>query len=213
MTTAVAPVAGSPPEEKSKTPKFDALKGKQRRFVEEYMIDLNGGAAAIRAGYAESGAYVEAHRLLRNANIAEAVAELTTQRTGLTKAWIVDELAQDARTSMGDFARWTGNSVDLKDSAELPEELRRRVKKITRTWGKSNSLAIEIADRQAALFKLAEVFQLTKMPSDKGDTFNIEQAVFVRTPVASREEWEEQARKIAEERAKMDKGLIEGKAL
>jgi phage terminase small subunit len=34
----------------------DTLTPKQRRFVEEYIIDLNGAQAAIRAGYAPNSA-------------------------------------------------------------------------------------------------------------------------------------------------------------
>lgn len=57
-----------------------ALTPKQARFVEEYLVDLNGTQAAIRAGYAESGASVEACRLLGNANIADAVAAAQAER-------------------------------------------------------------------------------------------------------------------------------------
>lgn len=211
MTNSVT-TAGSSPVEKSKTPKFDALSPRRKRFVEEYMIDLNASRAAREAGYAVASAAVEGHRLLTFADVASAVAELAAARTGLTQAWIIEELAKDARTSMADFADWTGNNVDLKDSSELDEDTRRRVKKITRTWGKSNSLTIEIADRQAALFKLADVFGVTK-PAPQGGDINIGQAVFVRAPVASRDEWEKQMRELNEERARQDAGLIEGKAL
>lgn len=45
------------------------LSPKQERFVDEYLVDLNGSAAAVRAGYGEAGARVAAHRLLTNANV------------------------------------------------------------------------------------------------------------------------------------------------
>jgi len=44
-----------------------ALTPKRQRFVDEYLIDMNGTKAAIRAGFAESGARIEATRLLANA--------------------------------------------------------------------------------------------------------------------------------------------------
>lgn len=47
---------------------------KQRRFVAEYLIDGNGTAAAIRAGYGRAGARVAAHRALRNDNVAAEIA-------------------------------------------------------------------------------------------------------------------------------------------
>ena len=53
------------------------LNAKQERFVTEYMLDTNGTQAAIRAGYAANSAAVTASRLLRNANVGQAVAERT----------------------------------------------------------------------------------------------------------------------------------------
>ena len=45
------------------------LNDKQKRFCEEYMIDLNATQAAIRAGYSKKTAYSIAERLLRNVDI------------------------------------------------------------------------------------------------------------------------------------------------
>jgi phage terminase small subunit len=47
---------------------------KQKRFVAEYLVDGNGTAAAIRAGYGRAGARVAAHRALRNDNVAAEIA-------------------------------------------------------------------------------------------------------------------------------------------
>ena len=41
------------------------LTAKQARFVEEYLVDLNGTQAAIRAGYSPKTAAATASRLLR----------------------------------------------------------------------------------------------------------------------------------------------------
>lgn len=64
---------------------------RRARFAQEYVKDLNGTQAALRAGYAESGAKVTASRLLTDANVradidarlakAAAVAEITVERT------------------------------------------------------------------------------------------------------------------------------------
>lgn len=51
------------------------LNRKQQRFVQEYLVDLNGGKAAERAGYSPNGSDVQAVRLLANAKIAEAVSK------------------------------------------------------------------------------------------------------------------------------------------
>src|SRR5438874_2404004 len=51
------------------------LTPKQLRFVEEYGLDHNGAAAAVRAGFAPGSARVTASRLLAKANVQAAVAE------------------------------------------------------------------------------------------------------------------------------------------
>lgn len=52
-----------------------SLTPKQRRFVNEYCVDENATQAAIRAGYSENGAGQQAHLLLKNIEIAGAIAE------------------------------------------------------------------------------------------------------------------------------------------
>lgn len=59
----------------------DELNDKQRRFVAEYLGDLNATQAAIRAGYSKNTAYSCGPRLLEHAGVAKAIAEgLAAQR-------------------------------------------------------------------------------------------------------------------------------------
>lgn len=53
-----------------------ALTDKQKRFCEEYVIDLNATQACIRSGYSEDSAKEQGSRLLTNANIQEYILEL-----------------------------------------------------------------------------------------------------------------------------------------
>jgi len=72
---------------------------KQAAFAEEYLLDLNGKQAAIRAGYREKGAAVEASRLLTHPNVSELVALLKQERseaTAVTAERVVAELAKMA---------------------------------------------------------------------------------------------------------------------
>lgn len=57
-----------------------ALNDKQARFVAEYLVDLNATQAAIRAGYSRKTASSQGERLLRNAEIAKAVAVSTSRQ-------------------------------------------------------------------------------------------------------------------------------------
>ncbi len=64
---------------------MDKMTAKQKCFVAEYLIDLNATQAAIRAGYAKSGASVEGVRLLANTKVAAAVAAAVAKRSERTK--------------------------------------------------------------------------------------------------------------------------------
>lgn len=60
---------------------MEGLTDKQKRFCEEYIIDLNGAQSAIRAGYAEASARVEGSRLLSNDNIQEYISQLQQNKS------------------------------------------------------------------------------------------------------------------------------------
>lgn len=50
------------------------LTAKQKRFADEYLIDLNGTQACIRAGYSPKTASEQSSRLLTNVNVKEYIA-------------------------------------------------------------------------------------------------------------------------------------------
>ena len=50
------------------------LSTKQARFVSEYLVDMNGAQAAIRAGYSRRTAKSQASRLLTIVNVKTAIA-------------------------------------------------------------------------------------------------------------------------------------------
>lgn len=72
---------------------------KQKRFCEEYLIDLNATQAAIRAGYSPKTANEQGSRLLANVSIRthidKAIAARSA-RTGVNADRVVRELARVA---------------------------------------------------------------------------------------------------------------------
>ena len=56
------------------------LNAKQKMFCQEYIVDLNGTQAAIRAGYSERTANEQSSRLLANANVKAVISELKASR-------------------------------------------------------------------------------------------------------------------------------------
>lgn len=59
---------------------IDNLTVKQRRFVEEYLIDFNGAAAVLRAGYNTKYPNRLAHEMLFHPGIKAAIDHVTLER-------------------------------------------------------------------------------------------------------------------------------------
>lgn len=75
---------------------------KQRRFVQEYLVDYNGTRAAIAAGYSENCARQIAAENLAKPNISAAIAEgLAAQadRTRITADTVLGGLWREARSA------------------------------------------------------------------------------------------------------------------
>ena len=70
------------------------LNEKQKQFCEEYIIDLNGTQAAIRAGYSEKTANRIASELLSKLDIQEYICKLKNKRSERVK-YSQDELMRD----------------------------------------------------------------------------------------------------------------------
>lgn len=142
------------------------LNEKQKRFVEEYLVDLNATQAAIRAGYSKKTAYSMGQRLLKKVEIQAAIQgaiENRAKRTEITQDRVLTELARVAFASGADFARVvtlelpqdpiTGKSrkvqaVELTDTDELPPEKRAAIAGIEET---KNGIKVSSYDKVHAL--------------------------------------------------------------
>jgi phage terminase small subunit len=85
-----------------------ALTDKQKRFCEEYLIDLNATQAAIRAGYSPKTAEQTASRLLRNVKVQEYIAKRQkelSRSTEITQERVIKELALIAFSNNADYSR------------------------------------------------------------------------------------------------------------
>lgn len=68
---------------------------RQRLFIREYLVDLNGTKAAIRAGYSENGASVRAAQLLGDSRIFSEIEkhkDKRSEKTGITAERVLREL-------------------------------------------------------------------------------------------------------------------------
>lgn len=96
------------------------LNEKQSRFCEEYVVDLNATAAAIRAGYSEKTARSQGQRLLTNADIQARISSLRQKqikRTEISADTLVNHLASQL---FADVAEILEDSGSLKPVSDWP---------------------------------------------------------------------------------------------
>jgi phage terminase small subunit len=85
------------------------LTAKQKRFVDEYLIDLNATQAAIRAGYSAKTAEWIGPQLLGKTHVAEAIAERMKERearTGITQDMVLERWWKIATADPNDLIQY-----------------------------------------------------------------------------------------------------------
>lgn len=125
---------------------------KQKRFVEEYLIDLNATQAAIRAGYSPDTAYSIGQENLKKpelrTHIDRAMAE-RSKRTGVNADRVVQELAKIAFVNAADVI--DHKTATIKEDA-LPEDTAAIQSVKVKTFGEDGlEREIKMADKLKAL--------------------------------------------------------------
>ena len=107
-----------------------SLTPKQQRFCEEYLIDLNGTQAAIRAGYSEKTAEVQGSRLLSNAKVKEYLQgkmDNRSERTEINSDRVLEEIGHSAFIDPAKYFDESGHLLQIHD---MPEDVRRSISTI-----------------------------------------------------------------------------------
>nr|UVY58872.1 MAG: Terminase small subunit [Bacteriophage sp.] len=130
------------------------LTDKQKRFVEEYLIDLNATQAAIRAGYSPKRASEQGHQLLQKTTVSEAISKAMAERsrrTGISQDRVVNELAKIAFVNMLDVVDEEGRirSTASEDDLACIESIKH--KESSSINGDSTEREIKIASKLKAL--------------------------------------------------------------
>ncbi len=145
------------------------LTPRQAAFISEYLVDLNGLQAAIRAGYSPHTAAITANRLLTNTYVAVAIGEAQrkrSERTAITADMVVREYTKLAFASIADVVSWDRGGVYVRPSAELAPEVlasvaavkikrRRETDAEGRAWD-VEEIEVKLHDKQRALDSLAK---------------------------------------------------------
>ena len=104
-----------------------------KRFIDEYLIDCNGAAAAERAGFSKRRARQTAHELLQRDDIKAAIAEKQARlraKNEVAAGKVVDELAKLAFANMGDYVTLSGGRL-CTDFSKVTRDQMAAVTKLT----------------------------------------------------------------------------------
>lgn len=128
---------------------------KQKRFVEEYLIDLNATQAAIRAGYSPNTAKSIGNEDLTKPDISNAIAKAMAERskrTGINQDRVIRELAKIALVNPGRVIN-TKDATVKEDATEedLAAVQSVKVKKSYSETGEMTEREVRIADKVRAL--------------------------------------------------------------
>jgi hypothetical protein len=93
--------------EVAKERRRERIGARHRRFVQEYLVDCNAGAAAARAGYSPRTARNAGYRLLQRPEIQEAIAE--------AQAALAEELGDSAEQAARDLLAWCRGAAEDRD--------------------------------------------------------------------------------------------------
>jgi phage terminase small subunit len=138
------------------------LTRKQKRFVEEYLVDLNATQAALRAGYSKKTAYIIGHENLNKPKIKEAIEAKMRERekkTEITQERVLRELAKIAFSDLTDFVEFGPDGLTIKESSKVDGTVLSEVYMNQSRKGKSHKVklhdklkALELLGRHLAMF-------------------------------------------------------------
>lgn len=137
------------------------LTDKQKRFCEEYLVDLNASAAYLRAGYKVSAKAVDAaaSRLLGTVKVKTYIRQLQQQqshRTEITADKVLNEIAKVAFSDITDVLSFDADGIVLKDSRSLGKDITPAIASISHRRGRDgDSFSVKMHNKLDALQKLA----------------------------------------------------------
>ena len=130
------------------------LTKRQKRFIEEYLIDLNATQAAIRAGYSPNTAQEigseNLSKLIIKTEIDKAIAE-RSRRTGITQDRVLRELAKIAFVNPNDVINFGDATVKMTSAEDLATIASVKVKTSMTKKGEIQEREVKLYDKLRAL--------------------------------------------------------------
>jgi len=151
--------------------KNNGLTKKNLLFIQEYLVDLNGKQAAIRAGYEPKHADTQASRMLANAKVQAAIYRAQRRlekRVEAKQERVLKELAMIGFADLKDFVDYDEKTglVTIKNLDQIKKGETRVLKSVTATQGRRKGKhgeelifekrKVELCDKIAALKLIGE---------------------------------------------------------
>ena len=160
------------------------LTAKQKKFVDEYLIDLNATQAAIRAGYSKKAANRIASDNLSKHDIQQYLQECQKKlqnKTEITQERVINELASIAFSKGTDYATVKNGCVTIKDTDKLTENQKAVISGVKSTpYGVEIKLtdklkALELIGKHIGMFKDKDDANANKTVEDDELTKSLEE--------------------------------------
>ena len=156
--------------------KAEKLTDLQKKFIKEYLIDLNITAAALRAGYSEKTAYSIGQETFNKPHIQAAIQkemDKRARRTEITADKVLEEYAKLGFSDVTDYLqvvterilvghdKETGEPISdisqfvlMKDTANIPKSKLAAISEIKQA--KDGSISFKLHDKKGALDSIAK---------------------------------------------------------
>lgn len=156
------------------------LSDKQRRFCEEYMIDLNATRAAREAGYSEKTACKIGSENLSKPDIQAYIQQLRAEqkkRTEISADRVLQEFAAIAFTDVEDVLKVSNSECSILPKEKRTAHSRKALKKVKfsrRLVGKGEdayeleTVEVELNDKQKALENLGRHLGIYEKDNEQG---------------------------------------------
>lgn len=158
----------------------DKLTPKQAMFAHQYLIDLNGKQAAIRAGYSEKTAEFQASNLLRLIKVQKLITELqakSREHCDITKEEVLRELSAILRANIKDYLSFDGTKIKFKSFDELSDRQMKAIESIKET---RNGIEIKLHGKSWSIDRICKILGFD-MPQDMNIMFeNMDDATLDR---------------------------------
>lgn len=156
--------------------KAEKLTDLQKKFIKEYLIDLNITAAALRAGYSEKTAYSIGQETFNKPHIQAAIQKemnKRARRTEITADKVLEEYAKLGFSDVTDYLqvvtervlvghdKETGEPISdisqfvlMKDTKDIPPEKLAAISEVKQH--KDGSISFKLHDKKGALDSIAK---------------------------------------------------------